>query len=194
MKKELRQRFRDVLLSMSPEEMQAKSAAAARLLFESKLYRNAKSVMVFISLPMEIDTTPVALRAWRDRKRVLAPRISWEQRRMLPVEIHSLTENVVEIRLGIREPVSGRPAPISGIDLVLVPGVAFDKSGNRLGRGRGFYEKFLSHAEFHGVTCAYAFEEQVAASIPVEPGDRPVQQLITDKKVRRFTRRETAGR
>ena len=187
MKKEMRQRFRHLLAAMSPAEVQAKSLAAARLLFDTPAYRNAQTVMVFVSLSTEIDTTPIVLRAWQDHKRVLAPRISWEQRRMLPIEIHSLTDDLVETKFGVHEPVAGLPVPVSSINLVLVPGLGFDEFGNRLGRGRGFYDRFLSNPEFRGLACALAFEEQVTSALPVGPHDRAVHQLVTDKKVRRFS-------
>ena len=65
--------------------------------------------------------------------------------------------------------------------------MGFDKSGNRLGRGRGFFDRFLVHPEFQGVACAMAFEEQMTSEIPVDPLDRKVDMLVTDVKVRRFT-------
>ena len=91
--------------------------------------------------------------------------------------------------MGIREPIEGPPLPLSEIDLVIVPGLGFDEEGNRLGRGRGFYDRFLSHPNFHGVSCAVAFEEQVFESIPVDPADVRMDMLVTDVKVRRFARR-----
>jgi len=151
------------------------------------VYVKAEVVMVFLSIASEIDTAPVVLRAWQDRKRVLAPKVSWEQRRMLPVEIRSLTEDLTVSSMGIREPIAGVPIPVALIDLVIVPGLGFDEYGNRLGRGRGFYDRFLAHPEFKGVACALAFEEQVTASIPVGPLDRRVDMLVTDQKVRKFT-------
>ena len=72
--------------------------------------------------------------------------------------------------------------------MVIVPGLGFDKDGNRLGRGRGFYDRFLAHPEFKGVACGLAFEEQFVSEIPVGPLDRHVDMLVTDKKVRRFQR------
>ncbi len=143
--------------------------------------------MVFLSLPTEIDTQPIVLRAWQDRKRVLAPKVSWSQRRMMPVEIRSLTEDLTETTMGLREPVSGIPIPIPMIDLVIVPGLGFDEFGNRLGRGRGFYDRFLAHPEFTGTACGFALEEQVVSTIPAGPLDRPVIMLVTDQSVRRFT-------
>jgi 5-formyltetrahydrofolate cyclo-ligase len=144
--------------------------------------------MVFLSLPTEIDTTPVVLRAWQDGKRVLAPKVSWNQRRMLPMEIRSLTDDLVASHMGIREPIAGVPFPIPHIELVVVPGIGFDEYGNRLGRGRGFYDRFLAHPEFKGIACGMAFEEQVVSSLPAGPLDRPIDMLVTDAQVRRFKR------
>ncbi len=148
--------------------------------------------MLFLSTATEVDTQQLALQAWADQKRVLAPRVTWDQRRMLPIEIQSLATGVEEGYMGIREPVEGMPAPVSDIDLVIVPGLGFDEAGNRLGRGRGFYDRFLRHPDFRGVSCALAFEEQVLPSIPVEPSDARVAMLVTDVTVRRFAAQATA--
>ena len=187
MKTELRQRLRRILAGISPEELSARSLRACHRLFDQPEYLKAEVIMVFLSLPTEIETAPIVLRAWQDRKRVLAPKVSWSQRRMLPVEIRSLTDDLVVSTMGMREPVSGIPFPISLIDLVIVPGLGFDEFGNRLGRGRGFYDRFLAHPEFRGVACALAFEVQMTPAVPVGPLDRHVNMLVTDEKVRRFS-------
>lgn len=176
-----------MLAEIPSEELSAKSLHACHRLFEQREYIKAEVIMVFLSLPQDIDTTPLVLRAWQSSKRVLAPKVSWNQRRMMPIEIRSLTEDFTVSAMGIREPVTGIPFPISMIDLVIVPGLGFDESGNRLGRGRGFYDRFLVHPEFQGVACAMAFEEQMTSEIPVGPLDRKVDMLVTDAKVRRFT-------
>lgn len=188
LKKELRQRLRKVLAELQPQELETKSLRACHRLFEQPEYIKAEVIMVFLSLPAEVDTSALVLRAWQDRKRVLAPKVSWSQRRMMPVEIRSLTEDLAVSQMGVREPVSGLPFPVSMIDLVIIPGLGFDEYGNRLGRGRGFYDRFLAHPEFSGVACALAFEELMTASVPVGPLDRPVDMLVTDDKVRRFKR------
>jgi 5-formyltetrahydrofolate cyclo-ligase len=188
-KKELRKRLRDMLASIPPEEIQARSVLACNRLIEQATYRKAEILMVFLSLPSEVDTTSLVLRAWQDRKRVLAPKVSWEQRRMLPVEIRSLTSDVAITQLGIREPISGPPIPIQLIDLVIVPGLGFDGQGNRLGRGRGFYDQFLAHPQFRGVSCALAFEEQMTESVPYDALDVRVNMLVTDKKTHRFDKK-----
>lgn len=185
-KTELRKRLRKTLSEVSPEELTTWSLRACHRLFEQPAYIKAEVVMVFLSLPAEMDTSPIVLRAWQDRKRVLAPKISWNQRRMLPVEIRSLTDDLIVSTMGIREPTTGIPFPISMIDLVIVPGLGFDEYGNRLGRGRGFYDRFLAHPEFAGVSCGMAFEAQMTPSVPTGPLDRHVNMLVTDVKVRKF--------
>jgi 5-formyltetrahydrofolate cyclo-ligase len=185
-KKELRDRIRKLLSEIKPEQLAAKSHRACQRLFDQPEYLRAEVLMVFLSYSTEVDTTPIVLKAWQDRKRVLAPKVSWSQRRMMPVEFRSLTEDLAVSNMGIREPISGIPFPVSLIDLVLVPGLGFDEYGNRVGRGRGFYDRFLANPEFDGLACAFAFEEQVVPNVPVGPLDRSVDLLITDAKVRRF--------
>jgi 5-formyltetrahydrofolate cyclo-ligase len=105
---------------------------------------------------------------------------------MLPIEIRSLTEEVERTRHQIRQPLPGNPVPPEMIDLVVVPGLGFDLSGNRLGRGRGFYDRFLSRDGLHAVSCALAFEDQVVEQLPATPGDVRVHMLVTEAQVRRF--------
>ena len=185
-KKELRQRLRKILAEIPPEEVSARSLRACHRLFEQPEYVKAEVILVFLSLPTGVDTSPLVLRAWQDRKRVLAPKVSWNQRRMLPIEIRSLTDDITVASMGMREPVSGIPFPVSLIDLAIIPGLGFDEYGNRLGRGRGLYDRFLAHPEFKGTACALAFEVQVTSMVPVGPLDRHVDMIATDEKVRRF--------
>ena len=186
-KRELRQRLRQMLMGIPPEHIKAKSAACCKLLCAQPEYARAEAIMVFLSLPTELDTTPLVLRAWQDRKRVLAPKVSWEQRRMMPLEIRSLTHDLTETAMGIREPVAGVPIPVSLIDLIVVPGLGFDEEGNRLGRGQGFYDRFLAHPDMRAVKCAVGFEDQVCAEIPCGPHDERVDMLVTDAQVRRIS-------
>jgi 5-formyltetrahydrofolate cyclo-ligase len=173
---------------ISPAKLHQRSVAACGRLVEVPEYRRAEVVMIFLSMPREVDTSQLALHCWSDIKRVLAPKVSWEQRRMLPTEIKSLTSDVHDGLMGIREPLDGLPIPVADIDLVIVPGLGFDEQGNRLGRGRGFYDRFLSHRDMRGVACALALEDQVVESVPYDETDIRVDMLVTDVRVRRFKR------
>ena len=187
-KRALRQQVRQRLAAVPADELRRRSALVCGLLCQQPEYQRGEVLMLFLSTPQEIDTSQLAIQAWADLKRVLAPRVTWDQRRMLPIEIQSLATDVEVGYMGNREPVEGPPVPTADIDLVVVPGLAFDEHGNRLGRGRGFYDRFLSHPEFRGVSCAVALEEQVFPTIPTDPTDARMNMLVTDVKVRRFGR------
>lgn len=188
-KKELRQHLRSILEQFSPKELHARSVLACQHLIDTPEYDQAEIIMIFLSLPTEVDTTPLALQAWRDHKRVLAPKVSWEQRRMLPTEIRSLSDDVSESPMGIREPAQGMPIPVGNIDLVIVPGLGFDGLGNRVGRGRGFYDRFLAHRDWKGAACGLALHEQVVNQVPTRDHDMKVDLLATDQQVHRFGNR-----
>lgn len=188
-KKQARQKLRGRLAAISADDNRRRSLAACDLLRAQPEYTDANVIMIFLSTAQEIDTTPIAQAAWSDMKQIVAPRVSWEQRRMLPIEIKSLTSDVRDGVLGIREPVDGMLVPVSELDLVIVPGLGFDLLGNRLGRGRGFYDHFLSHRDFHAVACGLAFEEQALSEVPTDETDIRMDMLVTDTTVRRFTDR-----
>lgn len=189
MKKQLREQMRGVLRAIPADVAARRSAMACSLLCESPEYQRSEVLMLFLSMPGEVDTAPLAQRAWQDGKRVLAPQVSWEQHRLLPIEIRSLGSADISIgEMGIREPIAGSPVPIRDINLVIVPGMAFDRSGNRLGRGRGFYDRFLSRPDFSGIACALAFHEQIVDILPADTHDIPVAMIATDTEIIRTGR------
>jgi 5-formyltetrahydrofolate cyclo-ligase len=185
-KKQIRQQLRARIACISPTELHERSIQACSRLAKTPEYAHSEIIMVFLSLPTEVDTTPLVLQAWRDRKRILAPKVSWEQRRMLPIQIDSLSDDLSESILGIREPADGVPIPLANIDMVIVPGIGFDLHGNRLGRGRGFYDRFLAHRDWAGIACGLALEDQVLETVPVSEHDMKIQMLVTDASVHRF--------
>ncbi|MEP0847812.1 MAG: 5-formyltetrahydrofolate cyclo-ligase [Phycisphaerae bacterium] len=185
-KKLLRDELRQTLAAIPHEQLIERSAAACRRFIAQPEYARAEILMVFLSAAHEVDTSHLALQAWADMKRVLVPKVSWDQRRILPIEIRSLTGDVADGFMGIREPVDGLPIPVADIDVVVVPGLGFDLQGNRLGRGRGFYDRFLSHRDFRAVSCGLALEEQVVKNVPTGETDMRVHLLVTDERVVRF--------
>jgi len=142
----LRKQLREKLIALSVEQRHQKSLAACGLLIASPEFAQARVIMIYLSTPEEIDTAPLALKAWQQGKTVVAPKVSWDQRRMLPVEITSLQTGMTTTGPGVREPIAGQPIPIEFIDLVIVPGLGFSPTGHRIGRGMGFYDRFLAAA------------------------------------------------
>jgi 5-formyltetrahydrofolate cyclo-ligase len=185
-KTEIRRQLRDILAGMPDEDRHAKSLAVCSLIAGSPEFAAARVVMLYLSMPLEVDTAPLALRSWQTGKTVVVPKVSWDQRRMLPIEINSLHGHITTTGPGVREPVGGKPVPINLIDLVIVPGLGFTSTGYRIGRGMGFYDRFLAQEKFIGVSCGFAFEEQVMDGIPVLDHDMPLSMLVTNWGIRRF--------
>jgi 5-formyltetrahydrofolate cyclo-ligase len=181
----IRRMLRDKLAAISPEQRHSLSQTACNLVTTLPEFHQAQTVMLFLSTPHEIDTAPLAIKCWQEGKTVVVPKVSWEQRRMLPVEISSLQTNMTTTG-DVREPVSGKPVPVRFIDFVIVPGLGFTVAGYRIGRGMGFYDRFLAQSEFIGVSCGLAFEDQVLPELPVLDHDVPLSMLVTNQGIRRF--------
>ncbi|MBC7783039.1 MAG: 5-formyltetrahydrofolate cyclo-ligase [Burkholderiales bacterium] len=185
-KAEIRRTLRELLANMTPASRHTKSVAACALISATPEFQAARTVMLYLSTPLEVDTAPLALRAWQHGKTVVVPKVSWDAKRMVPVEIASLSSDQLRTTdKGIREPVAGNPVPLSFIDLVVVPGLGFTEDGHRIGRGMGFYDIFLAQHEFLGVSCGLSFEEQIVPFIPMLDHDVTLGMLATDRGIRR---------
>jgi 5-formyltetrahydrofolate cyclo-ligase len=185
-KRKLRTDIRKVLQGIDPTVAHAKSMAACVRLLAQPEFARAKVIMIYLPLPGEVDIGPIALRGWQEEKTITAPKISWDQRHMIPLTIRSLDTGLVTVQKGLREPANGEPVPVELLDLVIVPGLAFDRQGNRLGRGAGFYDRFLGSGYFHGTAVGLAFREQVVDELPTTDNDVPMNMLVTDEEVLRF--------
>jgi 5-formyltetrahydrofolate cyclo-ligase len=182
-KVELRRQLRNSLLAISPEQRKEKSRKACRNLMSTQQFQDASTIMIYLSLQHEVDTSEAILYAWQHGKSVAVPKISWQQRHMIPVQINSLETGFATGTWGLRDPVAGVPIPFGQIDLVVAPALGFDRCGNRLGRGGSFYDRFFANKDVVASRCGLAFAEQVVDSIPVTESDEPVHLLVTDEEV-----------
>lgn len=189
-KEQLRISLRESLLEMTPEQRSKKSKEACRNLISTPQFRDTSVVMMYLSLPHEVDTSEAILLAWQLGKIVAVPKVSWQQRHMIPVQINSLETDFSTEASGLRNPVTGVPLPFEEIDLVVTPGLGFDRKGNRLGRGASYYDRFFAGGEFKAKKCGFAFEEQVVDLVPVDEHDIPMDFLVTDKQVIYFTNKQ----
>ena len=178
--------MRAKLLAIPPDVAGRRSRQACLHLADTPEFREANVVMLFLTIPGEIETAELVLAAWRHAKTVLVPKVGFEQRHMIAIEIRSLETGLEPSSYGIREPINGEPCPLEDIDLIVVPALAFDRSGNRLGRGGGFYDRFLAHSQVTATTCGLGFAEQFLDELPTESHDQPLDMLATDREVLRF--------
>jgi 5-formyltetrahydrofolate cyclo-ligase len=174
----LREQIRARAKSLSPAARANASAELAARLREQNVWRAAKSLLLFAPLPDEPDIWPLLTEALAANKIVALPSFMPGTSIYAARRILDPARDVVIGKFGIREGADVSPEiELNQLDLVLVPGVAFDSHGRRLGRGKGFYDRLL--AGVRGTKCGVAFDEQIVDAVPVEPLDIPLNCILT---------------
>jgi 5-formyltetrahydrofolate cyclo-ligase len=177
-KQALRNQVGARLSRMEPGERAAASAQARALLAAQPLWKRAQWVLFFASLPGELDVWPLLAEALSTGKKVALPRFVAKSKAYEVCQIQDAKSDLQTGHFGIREPSSHcARLPSARLDLILVPGVAFDLICRRLGRGKGYYDQLLG--TLHGTTCGVAFDEQVVEEIPVESHDVRLDCVLT---------------
>lgn len=174
-KREVRQRSKERIAALSEKEKIACGKEIAARLFASEEYRKAASIFLYLSTTDEADTHLVLSHALSEGKTLYLPRIEGKDMALVPYrEGDPLAVN----RYGISEP-TGAGAEVTP-DLAVIPLVAFDRTKTRLGRGKGYYDRFLS--SFRGTSIALAFSAQEWDLLPAEPFDRKPSVILTEKE------------
>ena len=174
----LRKTVLTVLKEISPERREVDSRNLSGLLEKQPFFQQAKSILFFASLPNEIDLWPLLEKTIPGTKLIALPCFDADRQVYAPRRVKDLRVEIVTGQFGIREPGPACvPLPLHDLDLVLVPGVAFDQHGHRLGRGKGFYDRLLQ--EFQGTKAGIAFDEQIVKRVPVETTDVVMDYVVT---------------
>lgn len=180
-KPELRAAMKSALAAMSPAERITASAAACRLIAALPEFAAARTIALYAPLPTELDVLPLAAAAIAQGKTVAIPRTNWATRELVFSPITATDQNALILgRLGLREPAPDAPAiAFASIDILLVPGLAFDDRGGRLGRGAGFYDRLLARPELRALTIGVGFDQQLVSDVPIDPHDHAVARVAT---------------
>jgi 5-formyltetrahydrofolate cyclo-ligase len=181
MKNKIRSHIKDKLNNHSELEKSEKSGIIKGKLFNEEAFREAKVVMFYVSLKDEVDTMSMIDEAIGIGKRVCVPVIIKEEKRLIAGEIKDRTADLEKQHFGIYQPKKGHvtEVPLEDIDLIVVPGIAFDKKNVRLGRGHGYYDRFLCAVPNKTRTIGLAFGFQVVEDLPQDSHDIPVWKTIT---------------
>ncbi|NIA06942.1 MAG: 5-formyltetrahydrofolate cyclo-ligase [Actinobacteria bacterium] len=185
MKETIRRELRQNLTDMKDGLRQELSERACKLLLDLPEYGRAKILMAYIPLPDELNIEPVLRSAWQDSKIVAMPKIVWEKHELKPIVTHNLDSDLIAGRHGLREPAGRQEIKLEQIDLLIVPAVGFDRRGHRMGRGGGFYDRFLARPSLRAKTVGITFAQQVLKELPVLSHDQRVQMVVTDAGVHR---------
>ncbi len=186
-KLDLRRQMRGRIAAIPLAARDESSATICERLLDSVYFAAARVVMAYAPLPTEVDVTPVLLAVLRSGRTLLIPRVDWAAGTMEPAVVSAWPADVVSTKFGVREPAAHLPAvPAEQIDLALVPGLAFDVRGGRLGRGAGFYDRFFAASPFNTVKVGLAFEGQIIDRIPMRYGglvpDVRMDAVLTERR------------
>ena len=183
-KKEIRSQMRRIRREMSPQTVQEKNDRIYKRLIATQQYRQAKTVVVYVSKELEVDTRRLMEHAWADGKQVAAPRCV-ENTRLMKMHLIGSMEDLEEGAYGILEPYSNLPVLEDTTNAIcIVPAFCNDYRGYRVGYGGGYYDRWLE--SFSGTTVGLCRECVLQRSLPVEPHDLGVHVLVTDRRVLRF--------
>ena len=172
-KRQIRRRVRAEIAKLSTDEKSTLSAQIRSTLLHSQEVGNASVVALFVSLADEPETGEIIAELTKT-KRVVVPRIEGEE-----MNFYDISEGVEIGAFGIMEPTSTAPIKPSEIDVMVVPGVVFTLDGSRCGRGKGFYDKYLSRNGFRAYTIGVGYPCQMVAELPTEPHDKQLDLIVT---------------
>lgn len=173
-KQELRRAIRERKRAMSDADISRRSAILAEKFLQTEAYKAAKTIYGYLPYNQEVRTVPILQQALLDGKQVAVPKVYGEDMKFIYLDDLS---KVSKGYAGIPEPIADAPVAQDETALVLMPGLAFDRAGHRIGYGGGFYDKFLAR-EPHHPTVALCYDFQVLEQLETQEFDIPVDAVI----------------
>ncbi len=178
-KKELRKHYLTLRNALLPSQVESLSSQICTHILHSPLFAQATTILAYHPLGNEVDIRPVIEAAWRQKKEVAFPKVLGEEMDFFVVTDFSQLQQGA---FGVMEPVAGcaRLSAAQKDILVLTPGVAFDKKGNRLGFGKGYYDKYFAERKAWA-RLGISYSLQAAEALPADPYDLPLPFLVTEE-------------
>lgn len=176
----LRKQIIEHMNSLSEERYTTLSEQIAFSLYAQKEWAEAKIIGITLSMENEVNTYPIIEKAWEEGKKVVVPKCNKGTRTMSFRQISNF-DQLETVYMNLREPIPALTEEVGAddIDLQIVPGVAYTGRGERIGYGGGYYDRYLVH--YKGKTLSLAYSFQMVEHIPVEPFDKNVEKIITEK-------------
>lgn len=187
-KKFIRQKMIEERNSLTSLEVQGKSHEVAQLFLALPEYKKATTILTYLATRNEIETTTLIKNSWLQHKDILVPICQPSDKSIIPSKLVSFTD-IITGHWNIPEPRPETIQPVSSskIDLVVLPGMAFDLQGNRIGYGAGYFDRFLLKIPADCPKIALTYDFQVVQSIVPEKHDIPVDIIVTESRIIRIT-------
>ena len=184
-KQDIRTEFAKVLSRMPDDERIQKTKAIEDRLFEFANFLEANIALLYINRENEVATEEIIKRSFEYNKIVVLPAFDMQTHGMQLMKIDASKIGLRPGPRGILEPDSSRckNVPIDRIDIAIVPGIAFDEKGARIGAGFGFYDRLIPNLPITTRKVSLAFEEQILQQVPMEHHDKYIDILITDQRI-----------
>lgn len=183
-KAELRKKIRQRLGALEPAELAAKYRTVKERLFEFANFIEAHITLFYVDGPGEVPTGEILREAQAFGKVVILPGFNAPKRSARLMKVNALATDLAPGPRGVLEPRAGRckAIPVDCIDIAIVPGIAFDEKGGRIGTGAGYYDRLIPRLPATTRKVALALEEQIVSQVQMESHDRFVDIIVTDKR------------
>ena len=183
-KERLRKEILGKRILLSPEEINEYSSVIFKKLKKTEYYLQSKNIMFYVATKSEVQTKNMIEKSINIGKNISIPVMDCKSGNLHPSLLIDFNNELEKNNQGIFEPKGEfkRFFPEAKLDLIIVPGVAFDIMGNRLGRGKGYYDHFLKAIASSILKIALAYEIQIVEKIPTDTNDVPVDMIITEKR------------
>lgn len=185
LKSDIRNDIANAIQSIPAEELQQKTAQIENRLFEFANFMEANISLLYVSHSHEVDTRQIIQRCFDFNKLIVLPAFNVDKFSMTLLKVDRLDEDLRLGPRGILEPDPGRckAVPIDRIDIAIIPGIALDEKGGRIGSGQGYYDRFLPRLPITTRKVALAYECQIIQQVPMESHDKHVDIIITEERI-----------
>ena len=184
-KSQIREEIIQKLDTLSAKETAEKTKAIEDRLFDFANFLESKIVLMYVNNKNEVSTNHILQRAFQYSKIVVLPAYSSENFEMTPKKVDSLKKDLAMGPRNIVQPHESRCkiVPIEKIDIAIIPAVALDEKGGRIGSGEGYYDRLIPNLSITTRKVALALEDQIVPQVPIESHDKHVDIIITEKRV-----------
>jgi len=184
-KREIRANLAKILNSLSEDDLSEKAKNIENRLFDFANFLESTVVLLYINRPNEVNTSRIIKRTYKQNKIVVLPSFDTDKYEMTMYKVDNPDTDLTLGWRGILEPDPSRckHIPIDFIDIAIIPGLAFDEKGGRIGSGEGYYDRLIPKLPITTRKVSLSLESQVIQQVPMENNDRHVDIIITEDRI-----------